>query len=150
MGAKWARGTLEDLANNLRGIPVSSVSRLQNQMEFIAEQAAQGMQERITQAKTVTGEDRVARGEGEHAGRRVTDTMINAIDHRVASPAPSVINAEAGFLGQYEEYFGFQMLGTEHIVGVQAIRDEGALMRDKVKAASQDMIQDAARQIGRG
>lgn len=148
MGARWARGTMEDLANNLNGVAVSAVPEITTEMTEIAERGKADMQRRISEAHTRTGIARVASGRGEHAGRRVEDVMFDAVEARVSSPVPNVVNAEMGWLDKFLAYFGYQERGTTYIPAMYALRDSSEIMRNEVKQFGRDYMADIKSRIG--
>lgn len=147
MGARWTRVTLEDRRNDLRQA-VATLPSFKKDMERLAEQGAQIMQEYIASRGTAYSAERAGRGRG-GSGRRDSYEMFDAVDYRAVSQAAGVVNAEFGWIDNFQKYFGYQEKGTRTVEAMFALRDASTIIREQFAQMGDQMIAELAKKIGR-
>ena len=144
MGIQRSRTGLDLMQKKLQNVDGNVRRILVDDLNFIAEQGAQEMQQYIRERGTAYSEYRYSRGQGNSAGREDTGTMLEAVGYTVTSYKTRV-NAEVGWLEDFKKYFDYQERGTRWIEPMYALRDASATMRDIFKERGAELIARALR-----
>lgn len=146
MGAKWARGTLDMRARNMQNIHGKVRNRIVDNMQRIASEGAEEMEQNIETRGTSWSHYRAnVLGRGTE-GRHDEGVMVGAVDHRVTSH-PKAVNAEIGWLDEFQDYFRTQELGLGVVEPMFALRDAANTMKDRLRDMGPEIIEDAKRMM---
>lgn len=142
--ARWSRNGLDLYGKRLENIHGNVRKSIIEDTTFIAEQGAQEMQGYIEERGTTYSRYRAEILSRGTSGRHDTGEMVDAVGYRVTS-YPTRVNAEVGWLEDYQKRFAFQEKGTAYIEAMYALRDASSTMRERFRTAGPGIIEKALR-----
>lgn len=132
MASRRAQFNIPLLRDQIEGRLDRLMDGLEEEMELVVREGADDMQRIIDTAVTPTGEARVAAG-GQHAGRRETDAMYQAVKSEVEREGDRTIVGRFGWIDEYKDYFGIQNDGFGNLAGMDAIGQSYAKAEDRLR-----------------
>lgn len=145
MGVRWTRISLEDRQRRFRQA-INTLPEAKSDMADLGKQVAQTMQHNIESRGTAYSAYRssvLGRGTG---GRHDTGTMVDAVDSRVTAYS-GVVNAEAGWINDFEQYFNYQEKGTRQVEAMHALADAAQEGRDQLDRVGEHVLERVARKL---
>lgn len=128
MGVVWRNGDLSKLSTAVGRIPGVAIDSAEQIVTQTVEEGAELQRQLLDAATTRTGNERMARGVGNTAGRNKSGQMIGSISSDVQVSSKRV-EGEWGFPFTAEDYYRYQEDGTSRIPAAHALLDSFIALR---------------------
>lgn len=152
MGVRFSRANIiQDFERRIKTVGPEAMKQVDSDLEFLAEESAQEMQQYISTRGT-----RYSHEQG-RAGRVDTENMLNSVSYRKnPNQSDRVHSWEFGWVENFEKYFTYQEKGFrnwrsgEGVIGMFALRDAATSARDRLVHLGPKIIAKAVKHIEGG
>lgn len=125
----------------------SGVAWFENLTDSIISGAAEIVEENVSRGEEITKHNIDTRGtfKSGKRGRIKTGRMRDSVDSKIVSKNASGVKGEFGWINEWQDYFGYQESGFNHVGGVSV--DGMYALSDAAAEVFQDVIDDFDRLI---